>query len=501
MHSEIEEALRFCPNLPSLSGVALRVIEMGRNPNVDAGAVAAVLSKDPALAAKIIRIANSPLYAQRRKVTNLRQALAFLGLDGTMTLALSFSLAGSLSSSNALSADILERFWRRSLLSALACRALGEQMKLHSLEELFLAALLQDLGVLALGYALPNYAAMTERAENHDELVRLELEALGTDHASAGSWLMQQWGLPEYLLLAARGAHDPAQLELSAELRPFVGCVAVSGLLADIYLDQEPEAATRTAVAAAQQWLGLTQESLQPVLDRFMLALPEAEAIFEVSLLSPAQAVGITDQARELLAMRSFRLIQTANESQHRAQKLEQETNWLKDAAQRDPLTGLYNRRYFEKALQKEFYIATEERTPLSLGFLDLDRFKAINDTHGHQVGDGALIAAAEAIKEQVRAHDEVVRYGGEEFVVLLPGAQTAAALRVFERIRAAIESLGYRLKCGEALQFTVSIGVASYCGDEEFATPEDMIHAADRALYQAKRGGRNRVEMLEQVQ
>src|SRR5579859_8291759 len=146
---EIEAHLRSLVNFPSPPGVATHIIELARDPEIEMGKVAKALSMDSALSTKVLRIANSPLYAQRRKSENLRQALVVLGLNATLTLALSFSLVKSLRGAkpNGLNFKL---YWRRALLAATSARALGDAMHQSLAEEIFLAALLQDVGMLAL---------------------------------------------------------------------------------------------------------------------------------------------------------------------------------------------------------------------------------------------------------------------------------------------------------------------------------------------------------------
>ena len=156
----VERRLTRCGTLPSMSAVAIQVLELAREPDVHLRDLAQILSRDPALAAKVLRMANSPLYGGRRVAQNLRQALNILGLNATITLALSFSLSPAVERSRG-GLDV-DRFWRRAVASALAARLLGEERKLRSGEELFLAALLQDIGMLALDAAFPGrYAELS----------------------------------------------------------------------------------------------------------------------------------------------------------------------------------------------------------------------------------------------------------------------------------------------------------------------------------------------------
>lgn len=499
MNPEMEKRLSFCPRLPTLSGVALRILEMGRNPEVELDDLTGLLLNDPALAAKILRVASSPLYGRRRKAQNLRQAIAILGLSSTVTLTLSFSLAACLRDVGEQSID-LDHFWRRALLSGLASRLLGEELGMRSLEELFLAGLLQDIGMLALQAALPErYASVVDGAADHETMVAREGERIGTDHSEAGAWLMRAWGLPEYLSLATLASHEPGPGCVPADLASFIGCVTVSGRVADIYLAPEMENATAMAVKAADAYLGMDRQTLSKILARMAESLPGVEALFEVSILSARQAMGVTDQARELLIVRNLQLVQLATEAKVKGEEFQRISHRLREIARRDPLTGVFNRLHFDEALEKAFAQASEQGWPLSMCYLDLDHFKAINDRYGHQAGDAALVAVAHDLQGRLRQCDLLARYGGEEFVLLLPGTGLASARKVIERLRLTIEALGHRLESGEALHMTFSAGVAAHMdGERCMEKPADLVRAADRALYLAKRQGRNCVESAD---
>lgn len=155
-----------------------------------------------------------------------------------------------------------------------------------------------------------------------------------------------------------------------------------------------------------------------------------------------------------------------------------------------DPLTHTHNRAAFSDVLQRETKRADRCQQELSLIFVDVDHFKSINDNYGHDCGDLALASVAGKIKDSVRGSDIVFRYGGEEFVVLLPDTNQEEAALIAERIRIGIEShtLAYGM---EVLNMTASLGVSSLKRNDH---PKDFIKRADAAMYQAKRSGRNRV-------
>ncbi len=165
----------------------------------------------------------------------------------------------------------------------------------------------------------------------------------------------------------------------------------------------------------------------------------------------------------------------------------------LEQLAATDPLTQLMNRRQFSQMVQREIQRVRRTGTPLSLMVLDIDHFKRINDTYGHDVGDEAIIALANNLREQVRAIDLIARLGGDEFIICLPETDVQQAKNVAERIRGSIEHLHLTSRSGKPIEFTLSIGLAPLSGDSDF---EDLYIAADQALYQAKHHGRNQTQV-----
>ncbi|MDT7690134.1 MAG: hypothetical protein QOE46_2893 [Acidobacteriota bacterium] len=160
----------------------------------------------------------------------------------------------------------------------------------------------------------------------------------------------------------------------------------------------------------------------------------------------------------------------------------------MQQQALTDSLTGCFNRRFFEIQLERDLHLATRMRQPVSLILLDIDHFKRVNDSHGHDAGDAALRILAGALREEVRGVDTAARYGGEEFAIILPQAGPEGALVVAERLRSRIEKTDVPgVGC-----ITASIGVATFPLDA--SSRELLVTTADRALYQAKRSGRNRV-------
>jgi len=165
----------------------------------------------------------------------------------------------------------------------------------------------------------------------------------------------------------------------------------------------------------------------------------------------------------------------------------------LRVQATQDPLTGLWNRGAILEALRREIARAKRERNSVAVVMADLDHFKRINDSYGHLAGDAALRQVADRMRSSIRPYDAIGRYGGEEFLILLPGCNIPGAATVAERLMTSIAGQPVDL-AGEKLLITCSLGVASNSEAPE-ADADWLIRAADAALYQAKSAGRDRVE------
>ncbi|RJX32252.1 MAG: GGDEF domain-containing protein [Desulfarculus sp.] len=193
-----------------------------------------------------------------------------------------------------------------------------------------------------------------------------------------------------------------------------------------------------------------------------------------------------------LVAYQGFSMLLEVMESKRRLQ-------WL---SRTDELTNVYNRRYFMELARRELALSARYGTPVALLLLDLDRFKPVNDSHGHLVGDEVLLASARVIVHTIRLTDIVGRLGGDEFLVLAPNTDVAGAHELAERLRQAFERAPI-VVTDHKVPLTVSIGAVSVQGPN--LSFDHLMQAADKALYQAKQQGRNRSKVeqltLEQAQ
>lgn len=495
MDERILKKLEACRDLPSLPAAAARIVDLSQDPTAGMGEVADAVGMDPALTSKLLRIANSPLYGQRRQSDNLRQAVMLLGLNATLTLALSFSLVSSLRSSKKNGLDFT-LFWRRSLLAASAARVIAKSTSKAASEECFLAALLQDIGVMALNQAMPDlYEGMEPLTQrDHQEMTAYEKDRLNSDHADIGAWLLARWRFPEPMVHAVGASHLAHPAAATEAEHALLQTVNVSGFIADMLLPQEPGQQWQAANERAQKYWSVDEDWMDGIGELLAEELPEIEELFDMQLLENVEVGALLSEAKEVLVTRSLQAIKQLDDSQKVTDSIRERVHLMEAESKRDGLTGAYNRSYMDALLRDEFDEARKNNWPLSLIFIDLDRFKQLNDNHGHAVGDQALCHATRLLDFTTRDTDMVARYGGEEFVIILPGVDSRTASALAQRVVEAFRTTELVIESGEALQITVSAGLASLDEKNIFKHCAALLHAADQAMYQAKAQGRNRL-------
>jgi diguanylate cyclase (GGDEF)-like protein len=499
MHSQdFETRLKAQVDFPSPSRVAEEIIALARDPDIEMAKVAQAVGRDPAMTAKILRIANSAFYAQRRPSQNMRQALVVIGLNAALTLALSFSLISSMRAMRPAGIDY-PRFWRRALLAATSARAFCESAKFTHAEDVFLAALLQDMAVLALDRVSRDFYSKLAQPATHAHWIAYETERLGRDHAGYSAMLLKTWNLPERICKAVEGSHAPQIFSDSTDEGRFARCVALGSDLAEAVLTGDRSTAVAALAQRAHKLLGMSHEQFNEVVSRVLKLIPETEELYETSIIEAEDAENLLAEARELLAVRNLHALQEVSALQATTSVLLARTEEAEDSTRRDALTGVLNRPWLDRMLHREFTQAVVFGRDLSIAHVDLDRFKAINERHGAQVGDRVLQSCAQALLGCVRGSDLVARFSGEEFVVVLPGADREIARQVAQRMLAALAGADHDPQTGD-VRVTASIGVATYTTRQRFASTLALLEAADHALYAAKLCGRNRVECYDEL-
>ena len=492
MTPELQEKLKSCPNLPSPPTIAIRIIQLANDPETDFKKIIQLLTCDPALTSKILRTANSPIYPYVKKVENLQQALMVLGLNATISLALSFSLVQSLQATKGTGLDYT-MYWKRALLSGVACQVLGNTCEVKEIEELYLAGLLQDLGMLALDLVFPNlYPSHTGEQSNHASLITHEEQWLGLSHGAVGSWLLTQWNLPDRLRIAVDGSDHPSRIPAQDGRARFARCVTLSGMIAEIFVRKTDNAYLRLVNQQASLWLQLTPETLMEILETIKERLPEAERLFDTNLQPWDDPQSILENAREALLVRNLQALQKVEELQMTTVHMEAQVSNLEETNRHDALTGTLTRAHLDKCLEATFERAVTNGDCLTLIFGDLDKFKSVNDTYGHQVGDVVLQSAARMLLFHLRGTDIVGRFGGEEFVLILPKSTTTGASIVAERILEAFRNTPHDINESQRLSVTISLGMATHTPENPYPHVDELLRHADEAVYYSKTHGGN---------
>jgi diguanylate cyclase (GGDEF)-like protein len=256
-----------------------------------------------------------------------------------------------------------------------------------------------------------------------------------------------------------------------------------------------PAAQTDFAALAehASEWLGIDAAAVAEVMGKIVAEIPEIERLFDTKLLKPEAASVILDQARDLMIVRNLQSVGQVSSLRETNLNPEARTAAPQDAQRRDGLTGLYNRGYLDLMLRREFQAATTGNWPLSAVFVDLDRFKGINETYGYEAGDSVLVTTAKSIESVARDTDCVARYGGEEFLIVLPGLGSPGAEIFCERLIARLRSTLHAIR-GTMVTVTASVGLATHSSKTPFQCASHLINAAGRSVYVAKKSGRDRL-------
>lgn len=495
---DFENRLKAQVDFPSPSRVALEIIALARDPDIEMAKVAAAIGRDPAMTAKILRIANSAFYAQRRPSQNLRQALVIIGLNAALTLALSFSLVSSMRVFRPAGIDY-PRYWRRSLLAATAARAFAEATKAGHPEDIFLAGILQDIAVLALDRVTRDFYAKLPQPATHADWIAHEIKELGHDHAMYTGMMLKAWNLPERISKPIEFSHSPHLLSGDTDDGRFARCLALGSDLAEAVLASERTTAVAALAGRADSLISMDKEQFNEVVARILKLIPETEELYETSIIDAEDAENLLAEARELLAVRNLHALQEISALQATTGVLLTRTEEAEDASRRDDLTGVLNRPWLDRLLDREFTQAVVFGRDLSIAYVDIDRFKTVNEKLGAEVGDRVLRSCAKVLQACVRGSDLVARYSGEEFMVVLPGADRDIAKQVAQRMITALAETDHDPEATHA-RITVSIGVVTYTSKQRFPSALSFLEAADHALYAAKLTGRNRFECFEDL-
>jgi two-component system, cell cycle response regulator len=497
--------------LPTLPTIAMRLLELARDPETEFKDVIGVVKTDPAITAKILKAANSSFFGFKSPVASIERAVPLLGTTVVTTLALSFSLVDAAMTSGPLTQHYTA-YWKHSIVQAVAAEVLAERVAKALSGDCFLTGLLLDLGRLAMLKTVPNdYLPVLEEWEAQGgSLKEREAARLGIDHVRVGAQLMREWKLPQQLIEAVTLHHGSVAKLLEGLKDPtFVSerVVAVAATVGDYFCTTGKGAALERLESLASEFFQMDQAVLQEYLDRTRERIERAGSLFNVSFDGLETSADLMAEASEQLARVAVRehMASTQMEIQREAaekanHELESKNHELAERVTRDSLTGLYNRAFFAESLAASISAASRSAAPIGVVFCDIDHFKNLNDTYGHPFGDEVLRSVGQIFSEVLRKSDVVARYGGEEFVVLAHQPTEKGLEKLSERLRRAIEGAAFWFD-GKRVPVTISVGAAIVLPARD---PGDLalrlVAAADEAMYESKQNGRNQAHVRSLV-
>lgn len=489
--------------LPTLPTVASQLITLTSREDTTLADIGELVSQDISLSAKILKVSNSAFYSFPQQIGSINQAVSILGMNAVRSLVLSFSFL-TMKGGKVQSRFNFEKFWEKSLASAVMAKLILENVKGADTEEVFVSGLLQNLGELILARSFPvEYDKVLQAVEDdQQDIFSAEETVFGINHTEVGIEVAKSWGFPEVLLIPIQYHHNPEEYTgKSTTIRSTVRAVYLSDILMNILFSDQPEVYHKQFRKEAGKLLGLTAESIETILDQVHTKVKEAGTYFNLKMKTTKSVQEILQEANIRLSLINLdydqmnkQLILAKIHLENLTKELEKKNKTLDNLANLDGLTGVFNHRYFQNVLEQESNRAMRNNTSLSVLLIDIDHFKKVNDTFGHQVGDFILAEFSKTIQDNIRQYDILARYGGEEFVVILPETNPEDALIVGEKLRSIIEHTGFTDN-RETYHVTASFGQASSTpSTEDNFNKSTLINQADQALYEAKEKGRNRV-------
>ncbi|MFT7598777.1 MAG: diguanylate cyclase (GGDEF)-like protein [Acidimicrobiales bacterium] len=474
-------------SLTSPPAAVLQVLRKADEPNVTFSELSKLVEMDVAICVQILRMANSALYSPASEITTIERALTLLGLRSLRLLVLSTSLRMLMpDQENAFDTSEIRR--RMVVSGSLARRVCSVLAKPHQ-DEAFLAGLLTGLGPIVLAEQAPALCRVaTQDGSWPTPDVEQRVFGFTSDQVTVG--LIQSWGLPVSICQAI----EHRSLARSAADSPVTTSLQVALLVEGVLCSGQPEEFLEPLHEATEELFGMGPDETNRWVEDAEPLVAEAASMLElqfpqVQAFSELLAEGIRRMQASALEAHA-----TIVGGSRQLELLSQKNVKLQHEATTDSLTGLPNRGSFDEMLARnvgEHQSSAVCEPSFALLLMDLDHFKAVNDTYGHRAGDEVLRAVGSVLSSQLRDDDVVARYGGEEFVVVIQDATMAKVAGIAERLRSSVADAIVHLESGETLEMTVSIGGTIF-GEVADDSGSLLINRADTRLYQAKRNGRN---------
>lgn len=501
---QLRARLKELSYLPTSAAVASKFLELGRNPDADPGEYSRVISADPSLSVKVLALANSSWFGVRNRVTKINYAVNLLGLGTVRTLALSYCVTG-LHQSLRLSSQDSSALWTASLCKAVVAKQFISLIDPKLAEEAFAMGLFQDLA-LPVMCATGRDALMeiiSDSSIDCGERMARERALFGMDHGQCGRAVALKLELPELFVADIAFHHCPDELRRAVQPPVLANAALLAALFphAGIGFGAGDANLIRrfitehggTFAPSAETFLETVQQEFDTLYRYFGQGEPPEARLAE--LLEKASSAAADNTQQMVLAMQDL-MQQVASSGQELARLAKQQSH-LAQEAEKDPLTGILNRQGLERRAAETLAQAGRYGVPIAIAFVDVDRFKLVNDSAGHATGDDALKRVVSVLSHPLRESDLVARLGGDEFVVILYDYSEEAAKAMLSGALAALASRTLSTANDMHVRVTASCGLLHVKGGDIPESPLDkLLPVVDQVMYAAKRAGGNRVQL-----
>jgi len=501
LEQQVRQRIELLSYLPTTAAVAMKFIELGKDPDADPADYAKVIGADASLSSKLLSLANSPWFGIRNKVTTVRMAVNLLGLGTVRTLAISYCMAG-LHNELKLKPDESRLFWQGAVCKAVAARRLAGLKDPKAAEEAFVAGMFQDFA-LPIMYAVARQsylAILTDARLDLPSKLKAERELFHLDHCEVGRILAQKLELPELFIDAVAFHHDRGRLGefLGNEALSLAVCGAS---LFPMLLDNWNRADADAFCRLAEEVWSMEPGDLAGFMEALQKDYNDLYRYFEDGGTEEDRLAQMMIEAAREEADNNTHLVRTVHQLMQEAASVGMEVSQLvkshrslEDKAKRDPLTGVLNREGLNGFAAEILAKAARYGVGYALAFFDLDNFKQINDTCGHDRGDKALRDFASVLVGATRQQDCVARLGGDEFLLFVYDCRLQDAEQIVRRILGQVA--GLRAGQGDgALAVSCSAGLLYVQPAGQVRALEPLVNLADKLMYKAKMAGGNRVE------
>lgn len=487
-------------NIPTLSPASMKLMKLIFDKDIDIDDLVKTIQKDINLSLEVVRIANSPRYRTSLPIDSVPKAIVYLGLDVIKNIVLSISVKGTMKS--LLSIDCYNLVLSHSVATAAAAQILAQHVDGLNADQAFLTGLFLDLGLFVCASLYPNdfVGFVKESMEKGIHLKVVIKEKIGIDANKLSFQIAEKWKLPPHIFnnIDCKSQILLKDQDPSIELEPLVIVSFLSMLAADVYFGSST--IVNIALfkhyfftllgknnAVASEVLNMLSDEFNDTSDTLGLNLPILNGYIDILKKSNGELLSI-NLAHEAM----YKELYKSNAEILKQQlELDKKNKMLSKLVTFDPLTSLYNRRYFVKSLERLVAETKRYKNPLSLLMIGIDGFRDINEQYGLNVGDEILVQVARHIKQTFRDSDICTRYSSREFMVILPQTPGANAVFAAEKIRVAIEESKFKENSSTSeISITSSLGLATY--SDKIDSVVKMIQECTIQLKNAKEAGRN---------